>query len=247
MTTTVLCCLIGIYQFFGLACCWHFHIVCSEEAAFLSSAQVNSYETRVLFHNVISHSHKKWDLGCCERGAAEGFGSKGKEVRGRWRKFVILRLINFVPHPLLLRQINKDGISWTCSTHQRGKYLGISWWISWRKWLFIYLFVWRVFRQRLSLIRHLVSITFDFQMLKMKQYMSTISVCRSLLVGHRVCSKNGDIFLCLWGKGLGLDINSKSDIENGLGEKYFRKVLRGFFWLKTDRVLVKTTVNTWAT
>jgi len=40
----------------------------------------------------------------------------------------------------------------------------------------------------------LFSSTFDFQMLKMKQYLSTINSGRSLLVDQRFCSKNGEIF-----------------------------------------------------
>ena len=53
--------------------------------------------------------------------------------------------------------------------------------------------------------------------------------CRSSLhVDRRVCSENGEIFFRLIHKYfLGLYVNSKSDIETGLGEKYFRKVWTG--------------------
>jgi len=61
-----------------------------EEAAFLSSAQVNSYETRVTLHEVKSHAHKKVGHGFCERGAAGGVWIQGEEVTGSGRRFCML-------------------------------------------------------------------------------------------------------------------------------------------------------------
>jgi hypothetical protein len=63
--------------------------------------------------------------------------------------------------------------------------------------LFIYLFVWRVCLQSFALSTLFFRSAFDFQMLKIKQYMSTDSAGRYLLVEYTVCSKSGEIFLCL--------------------------------------------------